>query len=232
MLNLLHEHRLGSFLGNIYCGTPTVADDICLAAGSAHELQAMLAVQENYANRENYTISETKSVIVHFGSSRDKEDVTINNIVLTTDGKATHLGIVRDSNSKYSSKFVAEERISTARKTTYALMGAGLHGLNGLNPKVSLHIIRIYVIPRLIYGLETIRITAADLATINMYFKKLLKHIEHVPERTADAATYLLIGEIPITGEIHKRALTTFGNIIRDFGTVEHELAQTTSNQI
>jgi hypothetical protein len=221
MLNLLHEHRLGSYIGNIYCGTPTVADDVCLTAGNAHELQAMLSVQENYVNRENYAISETKSVIVHFGPSRDKEDVCINNNVLTTDDKVTHLGIVRDCNSKYSSKFVTEERISTARKTSYALMGAGLHGLNGLNPKVSIHIIRIYVIPRLIYGLETIRIAAADLTGINMYFKRLLKQIQHLPERTSDAATYLLHGQIPITGEIHKRALTTFGNIIRDFGTVE-----------
>jgi hypothetical protein len=56
MLNLLHEHRLGSCIGNIYCGTPTVADDVVLAAGNAHELQAMLSVQENYANRENYAI--------------------------------------------------------------------------------------------------------------------------------------------------------------------------------
>ena len=100
MLNLLHEHHLESFIGNIYCGTPTVADDICLAAGNAHELQAMLSVQENY------TISETKSVIVHFGSRRDKEDVCINSNVLTTDDKVTHLGIVRDCNSKYSSKCV------------------------------------------------------------------------------------------------------------------------------
>jgi hypothetical protein len=146
MLNLLHEHRLESFIGNIYCGTPTVADDVCLAAGNGHELQAMLSVQENYANRENYTISETKSVIVHFGPSRDKEDVCINNNVLKTDDKVTHLGIVRDCNSKYSSKFVTEERISTARKTSYALMGAGLHGLNGLNPKVSIHIIHIYML--------------------------------------------------------------------------------------
>ena len=97
-------------------------------------------------------------------------------------------------------------------------MGAGLHGLNELNPKVSIHIIRIYVIPRLTYGLETIRIAAADLTAINMYFKRLLKQIHHLPERNSDAATYLLLGQIPITGEIHQRALTTFG-------TVECELA-------
>jgi hypothetical protein len=58
-----------------------------------------------------------------------------------------------------------------------------------------------------------------------MYFKRLLKQIQYLPERNSDAATYLLLGQIPITEEIHKRALTTFGNIIRDFGTVECELA-------
>jgi hypothetical protein len=33
-------------------------------------------------------------------------------------------------------------------------MGAGLHGLNGVNPKVAIHLIQIYVMPRLLYGLE------------------------------------------------------------------------------
>jgi hypothetical protein len=37
-------------------GITYAADDVCLAAGNAHELQAMLSVLENYANRENYAI--------------------------------------------------------------------------------------------------------------------------------------------------------------------------------
>ena len=63
------------------------------------------------------------SVIVHFGPSRDKEDVCINNNVLTTDDKVTHLGIVRDCNSKYSSKFVTEERISICEKDLICING-------------------------------------------------------------------------------------------------------------
>jgi hypothetical protein len=43
---------------------------------------------------------------------------------------------------------------TTARRTVFALMGAGLHGLNGVNPKVAIHLIQIYVMPRLLYGLE------------------------------------------------------------------------------
>jgi hypothetical protein len=44
--------------------------------------------------------------------------------------------------------------LKTARRTVFALMGAGLHGLNGVNPKVGIHLIQIYVMPRLLYGLE------------------------------------------------------------------------------
>jgi hypothetical protein len=56
------------------------------------------------------------------------------------------------------------------------------------------------------------------------YFKVFLVYASSFSLFTSDAATYLLLGQIPITGEIHQRALTTFGNIIRDFGTVECEL--------
>jgi hypothetical protein len=36
-----------------------------------------------------------------------------------------------------------------------------------------------------------------------------------LPERTANKATYLMMGRIPVVGELHKRILKTFGNIIR-----------------
>ncbi|CAG2246109.1 unnamed protein product [Mytilus edulis] len=49
---------------------------------------------------------------------------------------------------------------------------------------------------------------------------------KHLPERTADSATYLLSGQMPIEAEIDKRTLTLFGNIIRNPNTVEFKLAQ------
>ena len=52
-----------------------------------------------------------------------------------------------------------KKRIVTARRTVYSLMAAGLHGLNGVNPYVAIHMIQMYVIPRLIYGLNVIKHT-------------------------------------------------------------------------
>ena len=76
-------------------------------------------------------------------------------------------------------KHVVGERIITARRTVCALMGAGLHGLNGVNPSVSAHCIRIYVLPRLLYGLDVIRLTRSDLKNLEAYYLKLLKQIQH-----------------------------------------------------
>lgn len=225
LLQSMKLQGLGSYIGSIYCGTPTVADDICLASNDIHELQTMMSVQEKYANREHYKISSTKSSVVHFGQPSDNIEIQINGATVSKSDSATHLGVTRDNTSKFSTSTVAEERIASARRTSYSLMGAGLHGLNGLCPTVTIHMIRIFIIPRLIYGLESIRINTKDIDNIISYFKRLLKQIQHLPKTTSDAATYLVLGQLPINAEVDKRTMCAFGNIVRNKNTVEYELA-------
>ena len=66
---------------------------------------------------------------------------------MSATNKATHLGIERISTGN-NQKELVQTRITTARRTVFALMGAGLQGLNGVNPKVVIHLIQIYVMPR------------------------------------------------------------------------------------
>jgi hypothetical protein len=93
---------------------------------------------------------------------------------------ASHLGIRRDTSSKFGVKLVVPDRIQTARKTVYALMGAGLHGMNGINPMVSIHMIKCFVLPRLLYGLDVTRLTKTDIKNLSTYFVQLLKQIQHL----------------------------------------------------
>ena len=72
---------------------------------------------------------------------------------MSATNKATHLGIERISTGN-NRKELVQTRIATARRTVFDLMGAVLHGLNGVNPKVAIHLIQIYVMSRLLYGLE------------------------------------------------------------------------------
>ena len=59
-----------------------------------------------------------------------------------------------------------EERLSLAHRTLYALINTGVHGSNGLNPKVSLKIYQCYVIPRMLFGLEVLPLNKGQLNTL------------------------------------------------------------------
>ena len=54
--------------------------------------------------------------------------------------EAVHLGISRKTNNSLD----VDERIQRARRAAYALMGAGLHGRNGLPPHITFHIWTTY----------------------------------------------------------------------------------------
>ena len=98
-------------------------------------------------------------------------------------------------------------------------MGAGFHGLNGVNPEVSFSIWQTYVRPRLLYGLESINLSKCDIQNLELYQRKVIR-----PERVATSAIYVLSGQLPVEAEIHKRRLSLYGNIVRN-DCIERELA-------
>ena len=53
----------------------------------------------------------------------------------------------------------------------------------------------------------------------------ILKPIMHLPDRSADAAIYVLCGHIATECEIHKCTLSTIGSILWG-DSVEHELSE------
>ena len=56
-----------------------------------------------------------------------------------------HLGIHRDSKSRSGHLKTVDERIQSARRWAFSLMGAGLHGQKGVNPMVSLSMWNVFV---------------------------------------------------------------------------------------
>ena len=64
LLKTLEEEHLSSTIGSIYVGSPACADDILLIFRSLTDLQTMLLIQEDFANTEQYLLSESKSKIM------------------------------------------------------------------------------------------------------------------------------------------------------------------------
>ena len=62
---------------------------------------------------------------------------------VNVNSQSVHLGLIRAE--KAENNINISDRISLARRTLYALIKAGVHGNNGLNPKVSYRIYQAYM---------------------------------------------------------------------------------------
>ena len=215
LLQNLSSNDFGLKIGTIYMGTPTCADDQLLLSDSHEEMQAMINSCHIYSEQHQYTLHPVKSTVTPYlnipAATKDYQ-WKIGDDDMQTTPTFTHLGLIWKEGKSNPD---IESRIKTARRTVYALMGTGLHGTNGLSPAVSAHIIKIYVIPRLLYGLEAGILSKKQREDLGMYHKNLLRRIQGLPRSTATEAIYLLLGELPIDAEIDIRILTLYGAICR-----------------
>ncbi|MEW8546332.1 MAG: reverse transcriptase family protein [Candidatus Thiodiazotropha sp.] len=224
LLNSIAGGRVGLQVGSIFAGLVAVADDLLFLADTEEEMQCQLNVQGSYACEERYTVSETKTKVMCYNlSTREEPHFLLNGKDIETVNSYKHLGITRKSKINDNSELI-NERIQLARSTVYAMMGAGLHGLNGVNPEVSVTMWKIYIRPRLLYGLESIKLSSTDISRLDKYQRDFLRQIQHLPERVAACSVYIMSGLLPIEAEIHKAQLTLFGNIIRQ-DCVERDIA-------
>jgi hypothetical protein len=86
-------------------------------------------------------------------------------------------------------------------------MGAGMHGYNGIHPEINMKFWNTYVRPRLVFGLDSIVLTKKDIHELSHYHKSVLKVMQNLPERTADAAVFTLSGQLPLESFIHSQIL-------------------------
>ena len=113
-----------------------------LLADSPEDLQAQLSIVSAYSRRERYVINPTKTTITVYPGNNNKSNSNkistwkLGSTEIHPTDSFTHLGISRKS-GKLSPDELISQRIQLAQRTCYALMGAGLHGTNGLSPVIA-----------------------------------------------------------------------------------------------
>jgi hypothetical protein len=223
LLDSINSHPLSYRIGTINVGAPTTADDTALISSSALGAKVLTGIAERDAQIHRYSFStqKTKLMIIN---PKDKVPpaVRLNGELLSTTEQERHLGIERGVSD--SVQLTIESRIKEARRALYRLAGAGLHGLNGVGPKVSTHMLNVYILPILTYGLEALTLDSKHYHLLECFYRNILRRLQHLPESTATPAVYTLLGSIPLEGQVHIRLLTFFGNVLRNPGTVEYEI--------
>ncbi|CAG2222940.1 unnamed protein product [Mytilus edulis] len=217
LLHHLQQSKLGSKIGHIPCCATACADDITLNTTDPNEAQILLNMAYEFSCNEHYKLQPQKSVVIEMENKRKKRhsciDLRLKDKKLPVVEKATHLGIQRSKSRKETLNNTINENIKKARRTAYSLMAAGFHGNNGLDPSTCIHIMKTYVLPTLLYGLEILIPTKLNMDKLEMFFKKMLKQILSLPQNAPDVVPYIISGMIPIEGQIHIKILSYFYSI-------------------
>ena len=217
-LQILDDAKCGTYIGDIHIPAPTCADDTILMSDHISDLQAQLELAGDYSRQERYEVQLAKTSIVPMNVCNDltgmlgtSQPWELNGDKVNVTSTFTHLGIQRDNlQAGNGTDPVISARLSLARKTTYALMGVGCFGYNGLPPNVNIQIYKIYVIPRLIYGLEAVKLRRKDYLALELQHRSFIRNILCLPTRTAIPALHIISSLLPIQASIEEKTLSFF----------------------
>ena len=67
-------------------------------------------------------------------------------------------------------------------------MNTGCHGESGINPITATKIYQVYVVPRLLSGLEVLNLTNSNIADLEIFHRKTLRALQSLPKCTANCA--------------------------------------------
>ena len=219
LLEDLKRNALGACIGTIYTGCLAVADDFLYLSNCPDELQVMLNLAYSFSGERRYKIHPLKTTLVSrvtTKTSRIKDKDAkwyMGNNQVTENTKSEHLGILRSS--KDENALNIQKRTSLARRTLYSLIKTGVHGCNSLNAKLSHKIYQVYVVPRLLYGLEALLLNKCQIDELERFHIEILKNIQSLPTRTANCIVYLLLGTLPLKLEIERKQLGLFYSVIQ-----------------
>ena len=226
----LKQHRLGLCIGKTYCGCPTCGDDLAFLTNCENKLQIKTArCREKCKKKKNrVTIHPDKSNAVLLNSHRTITEKSFSMKLcdksMQCSSSTTHLRLFRAEVNE--NMINIEDRLCLARRALYALIYTGVHGSNGLNPKVSYKIYQCYVLPRLLYGLEILTLTVSQINVLSKLHLDNLKRFQTLPVRVATYAVYFLLGALPIEAEIHKRQFSLLYNVLNSTNETVNELTE------
>ena len=108
----------------------------------------------------------------------------------------------------------------------YSLMGAGAYGNSRMNPLVSSHMWKTFVLPRIMYGQAISKLRHSDTIQLETLQRSVMRRPQCIPNNTANVAVYCLLGVRPVVKEIDFRKLSLLISILYSENSIESVIAK------
>ena len=106
-------------------------------------------------------------------------------------------------------------RISAHQGAIFSLLQFGAARYRRANPKISIHLERLYGCPVLLSGVPALVLTKVEIGVIQRHHRQTLCRMQKLSPTTPDCVVYFLAGSLPLSAILHMRQLGLFGMIAR-----------------
>ena len=197
------------------------ADDVVLVSTDLFLLKHLLELSKSFCKKYHVILAPDKTKLVAFHSKKQKftVDYQLNTISLDIEGlpieptnSAEHVGILRSSSGNLP---YVQARISAHSRALFLVLPCGLAKKHNTNPSASLRIQSLYALPVLMSGVASVNLLQSEINILSRHFRKTLRLLMKLPEKTPDIAVYYLAGSLSFEGHLHIKQLSLFGMISR-----------------
>ena len=189
--------HLGSFFHGLYISYIMFADDLCVIAESAVDLQSALNSLQQYCDRNSLRINVTKTKCMIFcRGQKPMASFSIGNTKLDVTNEFTYLGFNFTTQLSFSNHL---NSVTAKANSRCGILNARLP-IKNLPLHLVLQIYSCYVLPLFRYGLPLFLSSCSQSAQqkANSSFTKFLKSYLGIPFHSNNAITHFLTNTNPL----------------------------------
>ena len=206
LLNQLKNSGFGCYIGNIFLGAFGYADDVMILAPSKTSMNCMLAIVNKFGSEFNVLFNPGKTKLIVFGgSSVENYSIVFNNVVIICEASAGHLGnLIGRKTDEQVIQLCINDVIS---KVNYILSVFG-----HCSSEVLYNLFKSYGMS--LYGCCLWDFSSKYVHLFYTCWRKCIRKLLSLPWTTHSVYLPLLINDVNVDTQLHKRFLKFIKGII------------------
>ena len=194
----------------------SVADDTITVTDSREKFGQIDKIYQEYETEYGVKFSFDKTHINIFGPGSVehlKEGLEFGGCKLKVSEESDHLGLKVLQNPKKTESRNTENRIAKANKKLFQVMGRSFRRRYPMTKKVSKTLLQSVISPMLTSGLQALCMGVTELKRLQKTQNTTLRRTYGVGKISPNSPLLLMLGLLPIEGQVHHQSLALFNNV-------------------
>ena len=193
MLQELRDENIGAYVGPVYSGNPTYADDVSIATLHKPLLQKLLDKAYTYSHLWQFDFNSTKSAIVIFGKDTcPKQTLRLGGSAIEVLQGDVHMGVLLSHDREMEIAFT-KQRIGKAMRAFFAAQGLGSSYVP-VSPTVLTRLYWTNCITTMTHGIEVFTLSKPSFELMEQAHGAIAKMVQGMPKQTANIAPTATLG--------------------------------------